>query len=185
MNEITVKQRIKIYCQQTFGRLRNFILLAVILYAFICFGMIAIAKIEFEFIKFLIIFLLTLFGLMILSIIINFNNLSFLFYKNIYVTTGNIIKSYHDKNHDTLGHEKFNHFSAKKISLFSGNINCVRKQGGYSSYRAKAQSLDKKYTTPWISIPKNVAKKSNNYYTNIIIYKNEAISFIYEKKPNN
>lgn len=185
MNIITVKQRIKLYCQQTFGGLKIFVLLAVILYAFICFDMIEIFKFEFDFIKFLTIFLLTLFGLMVLSIIINFNNLTYLFYKNIYVVTGNIIKYYHDRNHGTRDHERFNYFSVKKINIFSGNIKKVRKEAGYSTYRAKAQSLDKKYTTSWISIPKNVAKKMDNYSANIIIYKNEAITFLYEKKLNN
>ena len=73
MNKITFKQRIKLYCQQTFGGLSNSILPAIILYAFICFEMVNFSKIDFDFIKFLTVFLLILFGLIFLSIIINLN----------------------------------------------------------------------------------------------------------------
>lgn len=182
MNKITFKQRIKLYCQQTFGGLSNSILPAIILYAFICFEMVNFSKIDFDFIKFLTVFLLILFGLIFLSIIINLNKLSFLFYKNIYVVAGTIVKFYQDKNHGTIDDPVINYFPTKKISIFSGNIKSITRPGKNKTYRAKAQSLDKKYTTPWVSIPKKVARKRDNFSASIIIYKNEAITFLYEKR---
>lgn len=53
---------------------------------------------------------------------------------------------------------------------------------GYSVYRAKVQSLDDKYTTPWVRINGKVAKNKEKYNFKIIIYKNDAITFLYEKK---
>lgn len=117
-----------------------------------------------------------------IAVLIKLDNLSYLFKKNIYVLPGKIIKSYHDRNEWSGDNYRPNSYDSKKISLFSNRTITYRNHNAYTSYRAKAQSNDEKFTTSWVSVPKKVAKKRDNYMANIVIYNNEAVTFIYNRK---
>ena len=117
-----------------------------------------------------------------IAVLIKVDNLSYLFKKNIYVVPGKIIKSYHDRNEWNGEHDKRNSYDSKKIDLFSNSAITYRNRNTYTSYRAKAQSDDEKYTTLWVGIPKKVARNRDKYIANVVIYNNEAVTFVYEKK---
>ncbi len=119
--------------------------------------------------------------IVIIVVLIKVDNLSYLFKNNIYVLPGKITKTYNDRVGWGENRETRNYYDSKRISLFSNRVESYRKRSGYTSYRAKAQSDDGKFTTLWVDIPKKVARNRDKYMANIVIYNNEAVTFIYEK----
>lgn len=102
-------------------------------------------------------------------------DLVYLFKKNIYVMPGKITKGYRTSI-DKLQERTGGSYPTKRICFFSDKVKERRKSTGSVSYRAKAQTLDGKYTTSWVKAPKRVIK---DYPVLIVIYQNTAITFIY------
>lgn len=190
MNKIIFGQRIKLLIQQTFS-----FKTALFITAFICIGLRLLQVNYYEVFNFndfiyaftnnislsYILFIVLLYLLILfIQIVIHVNNMKYLFVKDLYVIPGKIIKAYRDRVPDgNFPHD----YNSRQISMFSNNVITVRKRISIGAvFRAKAQSDDGKFTTLWVDIPKKVAKNRDKFIANVVVYNNEAITFIYERK---
>lgn len=195
MNKISGIQRIKLFFQQTIS-LKEILSFTLLIYIWFIFKEMKTDNLHGlgDFFKeiwdnllisnmsgFLSALPIALIVIVIIVVLIKVDNLSYLFKKNIYVLPGKIIKTYNDRVGWGENRETRNYYDSKKISLFSNRVESYRNRSGYTSYRAKAQSDDEKFTTSWVDIPKKVAKKKDNYMADVVIYNNEAVTFIYNR----
>ena len=195
MKKISGFQRLKLYFQQTIS-LKTLLVVSILIYMWFVFNEMKIDNLNSfgDFFKeiwnnllisnisrFLIAIPLVLIIIIVIVVLIKIDNLSYLCKNNIYILPGKIIKSYHDRSFIEENRETRHSYDSKKINLFSSRVITYKNRSNYSSYRAKAQSDDGKFTTLWVDIPKKVARNRDKYLANIVIYNNEAVTFIYEK----